>query len=257
MKNRTSRISVFIVLAFLAGLVYWFSAFSESNYNEENVQVLSENPTYTIVQEKSGVWEQVYKDSFEVEYSTHEYEIETEEELLKIRVVQNEVDYADLDNVLVKACGADLLPSNAVYTSSKEDILSDIVELDNDVILIHEKEIEVVWELDSTCEDLKLFITANEYDGSGDPAFFGSGRDQEVFYQLGTRINTIEVDGFLDENDGIEQAQYKPEWESSSGHPGGFTHIYLSNDNEFFYLAMDITGDNTEVVGYLSAVIYN
>ncbi|MEF8847767.1 MAG: PKD domain-containing protein, partial [Candidatus Thermoplasmatota archaeon] len=107
----------------------------------------------------------------------------------------------------------------------------------------HEKTVEIKWKTPMfSFYPLTLSLTANEYPRLSCPLQFNDG-----FYEIGSNIKKINVDGVLDEN--LVESLFKPFWKPDTGHPSGYTYIYISEDPENVYFSLDITCDNTNDVG--------
>jgi len=66
---------------------------------------------------------------------------------------------------------------------------------------------------------------------------------------MGENLQSLTIDGLVDEVDGIEDALYEPYWEPVTGHPDGTTYIYVGDDADNLYISLDITMDNTNEFG--------
>ena len=67
-------------------------------------------------------------------------------------------------------------------------------------------------------------------------------------YEMGTNTGSINVDGFITETDG-KAPLYSPFWRPTTGHPDGYTYIYVCDDGQNVYFSLDVTGDNTNEFG--------
>jgi len=209
-----------------------------------------QNPTTTFHISQlnaAGTWEELYVEPFPVEYATKEFEFNKVDGEVKLRIIQKNTDFADIDGMKLKACDVDLVPEYAVYTENGMSVLEDVLEIDNNVVIVHEKEIEISWDIPGSCtEKAVLYLTANEYWKASPFRFPVSS---QVSYEMNSSKGSITVDGFINETDGVASPLYSPFWEPSTGHPAGYTYIYVSDDTGNVYISLDVTGDNTNEYG--------
>jgi parallel beta-helix repeat protein len=194
----------------------------------------------------SGTWNELYSAPFPIKYATKEFQFDKTGDSITLRIVQNgPAPYADVEAARLYACGSLISPTYAKYVDSGESVLEDIVEIDNNVVIAHEKEIEVSWDIPSSCNDAAtLYLTANEY-LEGLPMYFPDAGFVPVSEE--TAVPTI--DGLLTETDGIISPTYTVYWTPNSGHPDGYTYIYTSQDEDNVYISLDLTSDNTNEYG--------
>ena len=179
---------------------------------------------------------------FETVYSTKTFGFNKINNSVTIKIVQNgSAPYADIDQIKLNACGVDILPQYARYTGSNLSVLDDILEIDNNVVISHEKEIEVSWDIPESCTgETTLYLTANEYRG-GKPMYYPDIGLMSVSNNSFVPL----IDGSINETDGIVSPSYITFWRPSSGHPEGYTYIYTSQDDNKVYISLDVTSDNT------------
>jgi parallel beta-helix repeat protein len=196
--------------------------------------------------DSSDVWQEMYSSPFATMYSTKEFKFNKVNGQVKLRVVQNgNAPFADVEAIQLTACGVDITPTYAKYVDSGESVLEDILAIDHNVAIAHEKEIEVSWGIPTSCNEQAIVaLTANEY-FSGLPLYFPDAGYAAISQNIAVPL----IDGYLDETDGIEEPTYTDLWRSDSGHPTGYTYIYTSQDDENVYLSLDITSDNTNEYG--------
>jgi parallel beta-helix repeat protein len=203
--------------------------------------------TYHLSQlSSSGQWNELYSEPFAVTYSTKEFLFSKTGDSITVRIVQNgPVPFGDVEAVQLSACGQDIIPTYAKYVDSGESVLEDILEIDNNVIVAHDKEIELSWDIPASCNTpATLYLTANEY-FAGLPLYFPDAGYATVSENTAVPI----IDGMLDETDDIENPTYTVLWTPDSGHPEAYTYIYTSQDEENVYISLDITSDNTNEYG--------
>jgi len=162
-----------------------------------------------------------------------------------LRIVQVGTPFADVDQISLMVEGEELTPEYARYTGSGQSIVEDILELDHNVVIAHEQEIEASWDVPAGYGSATVYLTANEY-GHGLP--FRFPETGYATYEVGSNIGPITVDGLITETDGTVPL-YSPYWQPSSGHPDGYTYIYVCDDEQYVYFSLDITMDNTNEYG--------
>jgi len=197
--------------------------------------------SFHISQMIKGEWEEIYIHPYDIQYSTHEFPIRSENGRVTLRIVQRDTPFGNIERVLLTAGVIELVPQYARYVDTGESVLDDILPEDLNVVGAHDREIEISWKC--TYEEVTLSLTANEY-GRGFPLKFPI--QGIASYEMGSNPNTITVDGILED---VGEALYKPFWRPTSGHPDGFTYIYFCDDDDFLYVSLDVTCDNTNEYG--------
>jgi len=200
---------------------------------------------YQVSQWTGDTWEAVYQHPFQVQYSTDAFEVDVIDGEVTLRIVQSGTPFADVDQIALTVDGEYIIPEYAKYTESGVSILDDILDLDNNVVIAHEQEIEISWDVPAGNDSATVSLTANEY-GHGVPLHFPE--TGYATYEMGSNIGTITVDGLIAETDGTLPL-YAPYWQPTSGHPDGYTYIYVCDDEEYVYFSLDVTGDNTNEYG--------
>ncbi len=206
---------------------------------------VSSGGTFHISQWTGSAWEELYQHQFPVDYSTEEFALDAVDGSITLRIVQCNKPYADIDQIKLGACGTELTPSYARYAADSQDVLADIIEIDHDVIVVHEQEVEISWEMPVGCDEATLCLTANEYD---DGLPFEYPWHSYLTYEIGSNPGSIFIDGCISETDG-NTPDYIPYWQPTSGHPDGYTYIYICNDDDNVYFSLDVTSDNTREIG--------
>ncbi len=194
----------------------------------------------------SGTWSELYSSPFEAKYSTKEFQFSKTEGSITLRITQNGLaPFADIDAARLNACGFEVAPAYAKYTDSGESVLEDLISIDNNVVVAHEKEIEVSWDIPGSCnEPATLFLTANEY-LTGLPLFFPN----IGYATISENAYVPVIDGNIGETDGLAAPAYTALWRTDSGHPEGYLYVYTGQDEENAYVSLDITPDNTNEFG--------
>jgi hypothetical protein len=200
---------------------------------------------FYISQWSGETWEGIYQHQFEVQYSTEAFTVDVVDGKVALRIVQVGTPFADIDQISLMVDGEEITPEYARYTGSGQSILDDILELDNNVVLAHEQEIEVSWDVPAGNDCMTVYLTANEYGHGPSVRFPETGY---ATYEMGSNTGSITVDGLIAETDGMIPL-YTPYWQSTSGHPDGYTYIYVCDDEEYVYFSLDVTGDNTNEYG--------
>jgi PKD repeat protein len=198
---------------------------------------------FHISQWTGEIWGEIYQHQFQVEYGTEAFTVNAVDGKIILRIVQVGTPFADVDQISLMAGGEVLVPEYARYTGNGQSILEDILDLDHNVVLAHEQEIEVSWDVPGA--QATIYLTANEY-GHAWPFHF-----PEVgyaTYEMGSNTGSITVDGLITETDGTVPL-YSPFWSPATGHPDGYTYIYACDDDQYVYFSLDITMDNTNEYG--------
>ncbi|MEI6266469.1 MAG: choice-of-anchor tandem repeat GloVer-containing protein [bacterium] len=195
-------------------------------------------------------WKEIYDESFGVEYQTKTFTIAPRDGKVQIQINQKNIPYSDVEFVHLNACGVNITPEYAKYAVTGESVLADISADDNNVIVAHEKPVEILWNMPIGCTGTAtMTMKANEYSSAeaGAIRFPYSGAPNQTYQFINN--GTITIDGNIKEVDGIATPNYSPTWLSGTGHPGGSTYIYMQDDAKYVYLSYDITGDNTNEHG--------
>ena len=202
---------------------------------------------FHISQLTGGTWEEIYQHQFQVEYSTDAIAVDVLDGRVLLRIVQAGTPFADIDQISLMIDGVELSPEYARYTASGQTVLQDILELDDNVVIAHEQEVEIYWDVPAGYDSATVYVTANEYDDSNGMPF----RFPEMgyaTYEMGSDAGSITVDGLISEIDGTVPL-YSPFWRPVSGHPDGYTYIYVCDDEQYVYFSLDIASDNTNEYG--------
>ncbi len=202
----------------------------------------SNNSAFHISQFKNGIFQEVYNPSFQTKFSTKTFDFTNLSDLLTLKINESgDLPYSGMDSAILNACGTKLTPSSAYYTEDNQSVLEDILRLDLNVVVTHDKPIQISWNLPAGCSTATLSMNANEY-GEALPM---KGKSK---YTLGSNSGNLLIDGKITETDGTKPI-YNPFWEPTTGHPNGFTYLYAKDDANYLYFAADITADNTDDVG--------
>ena len=225
---------------FIGGLVgYAGSSNISDSYSTADVFVLAAG-TFHISQFDGASWNEVYERTFPVQYATEAFGFNQTGGKVKLRITQKDLDFADIDSIRLQACGENITPDYAIYADTGQSVLDDVLHIDNNVIAAHEKPVEMSWSIPSSCsEEATVYLTANEYGEMGAPFLFNGA------YRMGSAPGAITVDGVVNESDGVKAPQYTPYWTPVTGHPPGYTYVYISDDSQNVYFSIDVTADNT------------
>ncbi len=171
-----------------------------------------------------------------------------------IRISQHGGVAAHVDYVALKD-GDYFAPSSAFYVDDGGSVLGKISSFDYDVLDILNKTVEISW--DGSFENPVLLIRANEEPyGRGIPITTPRNMipDRMKEYVI-TNNGAMNVDGTPDE---LGSPDFSAYWIPGTGHPPGYTYLWLRSDGEYLYAAMEVTGDNTyDDTGWGSIYIYN
>jgi hypothetical protein len=233
------------------GLGIQASSNTSSTISGNEVKWTETVPTsYHISQFSNGYWEERYIENFSTKYETKKFLFFEDRNELKLRFVQQDYDFGDIESIKLDACGKHITPKYAQYVESKVSVLSEIMEDDLDVIVAHEMPVEVAWDIPPLCSlPLVVSLNANEY-GKGLPLLFpDTSKEEYVSYAMGTNDNQPYIDGKIDDKDTLRNPNYHPIWVPGTGHPKGETFVYISDDKDNVYLTFDVTADNTNEYG--------
>jgi parallel beta-helix repeat protein len=228
-----------------------------------NITVYDSAPlsTFYINQLIEDNWKEIYSSHFPIKYETHKFKLNKSNNGILLRISQRNVDFADIDELKLEGCGKIIFPKYAII--EKRDILGDVLSLDNNVISMSNKTLEILWDALPNCDEgYTLSMVANEYSSSS--LFFRYPRidfishnlNKKIFYSLINPLNLIFplfltpqnkiIDGIINEVDKIQFPDYKVFWKPGTGHPENFTYIYIEEDKENIYFSVDLTIDNSE-----------
>jgi len=220
--------------------------------NEPTMSETIESLSFNLDESKNGfhiyqfiddTWEERYQTNFPISYDTQSFPIHSISDQLKITILHTGSHFADIEQITLTTGETQITPLKAIRTQTQENILSDILKNDYNVVVAHEQPLEITWDLSHVNpDDLTLTIRANEYGWFGRPFLFSDG-----IYQLGSTYQPIMVDGILEKTLGSPTHQVL--WEPASGHPNGYTYIYVTEDEHHLYFSFDITCDNSNEFG--------
>ena len=214
--------------------------------------------TYTIYVKQNGEWKEIKKIHLNKPYSMvtlpltdHLPDSDGE---YKVRISQHGGVAAHMDYVAIRDNGYHS-PSFAAYLDDGGSILSKIMEEDKDVASMWGRTVEIKW--DGQFSSPVLVMKANEeHHASGVPyltphPMLPSLMDSYIISNNGA----IDVDGMPDE---LGSPDFSAFWVPGTGHPPGYTYLWLRSDGEYLYAAMEVTGDNTyDEDGWGAIYIYN
>jgi parallel beta-helix repeat protein len=202
------------------------------------------NPTsFHLSQLTTTGWEEIYIESFPTDYETKAFPVSIINGRVVMRFVQRDTPFGDIEQIRLVAGEEIIAPDYAIYAETGEDVLDDILWDDHNVVVAHDRVIEVGWTCKSGEDDATLYLKANEY-GHGYPLEFPMMGTAS--YEMGSNPGTITVDGVLEN---VGEPLYQPYWRPTSGHPDGYTYIYVNDDSNYLYISLDITSDNTNESG--------
>jgi len=230
-ENSSSAVDVFAHGVNTGGLVGELKGHITGSSATGNVTVEEIGDSFYISQLNNNQFEEKYKHHYSTTYKPATFEFNPSEGNLTLRITQKHAKYAAIDQLTLKACNTDVEPLYAKYLSYDTDVKSDILSLDNNVIIAHDRVVEISWVIPTGCQQkVQMTMVANEYGGGSPLSFVGE-------YELGQPKN------------------YSPYWMPTSGHPKGFTYIKVHDDKDNIYFNVDITPDNTDDKDYDWAAI--
>ncbi len=206
--------------------------------------------SFHLSQRVNNQWVAKYTQTYTTEYETHSFKFTPHNHALTLKINEKNVPYADIDFITMKACESTLTPASANYLMSGINILEDINKDDKNVVIAHENPIIVHWNVPSGCNvDVIVSMKANEYESPEENAFrFPQEPIQFETYHF-KHNGSLTIDGNISEVDDIVSPNFSPFWKAGTGHPSNKTYIYMKDDSQFVYLAVDISLDNTNEFG--------
>lgn len=212
--------------------------------------IVSSQGSFHISQEVDGIWQEIFVEPYTTKYQTKNFSLQPQKNQIKIQINQKSVSYGDIEQVQLYACGQVVHPEYARYVDGQESILEDVLLDDHNVVVNHEKPVELFWNIPAGCKsDTVLTVKANEYESPEENAFrfpaWGTPSQVYPFRNNGS----FDMDGLLLEVDGKIKPNYSPFWTAGTGHPSNKTLIYMRDDHKYVYVAVDILLDNTNEYG--------
>jgi uncharacterized repeat protein (TIGR01451 family) len=158
----------------------------------------------------------------------------------KVRIAQQGGIAAHIDYVALSD-GTPISPTSTICIDDGRDILQKVVSLDNDVADAWGKTIECAWASSSSAPVL-LFNANQELYTIEVPLLTPFVMTPELMMPHIIQNNGIFV------GDGVpstSEADFSDYWRPTTGHPWGYTYLWLRCDGEYVYAIMEITSDNT------------
>jgi len=123
-----------------------------------------ENNYYISQKNEDGEFDLVHTELYETKYQKKRYNFKQVDNALTLKIVHKNDPYGDLESIEAFGCNQRVDPEYAVYAESGESVVDDIVKDDLNVVVAHEKEIEINWNIPYWCdEDVEVYIKANSY----------------------------------------------------------------------------------------------
>jgi len=169
-----------------------------------------------------------------------------------VRIVQHGGITAHIDYVAFSD-GTPIAPTSATCIDDGRDILRKVVSLDNDVADAWGKTIECVW-ADGGSAPVLLFNANQELYTIDAPLLTPFVMTPELMMPY-----TIQNNGFFagDSAPDTSEADFSDCWTPTSGHPWGYTYLWLRSDGEYLYAIMEVTSDNTyDETGWARLYVY-
>jgi uncharacterized repeat protein (TIGR01451 family) len=216
----------------------------------------SSGASYTIYVKTSGGWalqEELhpskYYETSSVDLSAVLPDVDGE---YKVRIAQQGGIAAHIDYV-VFSNGTPIAPTSAICVDDERNILRKVVSLDNDVADAWGKTIECEWAGGSSSSVL-LFTANQELYTIEAPLHTPYVMTPELMLPYTIQNNGMFIaDGVPNPSD----ADFSDYWTPTSGHPYGYTYLWLRSDGEFLYAIMEVTADNTyDETGWARLYVY-
>lgn len=227
------------------------------------IDKMKPNGEYIVEVLKDGKWLEAGQLSFDKYYRDRQLDLAkfiTVNEPVKIRLMEKGGGAAHIDQISLGGAspvGAQFIGASDAVGSPQPHgtILKKVSKKDFDVIDAFEKTLEFTFPaVNAGAIQLPLRLTARvEPTVISETPFqypyqnlFRPMTEQSTFltYKLNSAEGTLDVDGKIDQTSG--EKPFLTEYaESGSGHPSGFTYVWVKNDSENLYVAMDFTADDT------------
>ena len=201
-------------------------------------------------------WSEAASEQFGLQYDTRTVMLEgaapNPDGTYTVRITHSgdNIDAAHIDYLALKKGDQEITPVSAVDVATENSILDKVSALDNDVVDVRFKTVDVTWDVSSK-DKLRVVMNAREEDiDSLDttpfsyPVNFISVLPSTYVEYVLSGDGSMVVDGELDEN--LGEPTFEEFYRPATGHPDGFTYYYLKNDASNLYVAVDVTVDNTE-----------
>jgi hypothetical protein len=176
-------------------------------------------------------------------YETRQLELGHDGGILKLRIIQQGLDAAHVDYVALCKDGVTYHPVSAVNVDNGTDILAKVMSPEYDVCNAWGSTLEIVW--DSVPANTTLIMRAMEEDVvkvHASPLYYPNIHLGQSLKYILANDGGITVDGLLAES---KSPDFSVFWIPISPHPAGYTYGWLHSDTDYFYAAVEVTGDNT------------
>lgn len=165
----------------------------------------------------------------------------------RVRIRQQGLEAAHVEQVTLVANGARVLPSSALHLGNNRDVLAKVLYPDHEVLDLFGAEMEVRWP-GMAGGKIELALNAREEELSKRktlPFSYPAGTTHTYTYAIrGNRPMT--VDGNQTAQDGLGDPLFKVFSRPGTGHPPAEVYGYVQSDSQYLYGALDFTVDNTE-----------
>ncbi len=205
--------------------------------------------TFYISQFDNGLWNLKYKYHFSNRYENKNFSFQKDKGYVRLRIMQNGSDFSDIEQISLKACGQKINPVYIRDINNNENLLNVLTYPDKNVAVMEGRIIEISWKIPFYCkEPATVSITANEYSNILRSFRAPDGTDF-LNYSLTNKNKFMKIDGKINEVDGFQNPLYQFFWKPDTGHPDGYTYVYVNEDKDNIYFSLDITPDNTDENG--------
>lgn len=165
----------------------------------------------------------------------------------RVRIRQQGLEAAHVEQVTLVANGARVLPSSALHLGNNRDVLAKVLYPDHEVLDLFGAEMEVRWP-GMAGGKIELALNAREEELSKRQTLpFSYPADTTHTYTYAIRGNRpMTVDGNQTAQDGLGDPLFKVFSRPGTGHPPAEVYGYVQSDSQYLYGALDFTVDNTE-----------
>ena len=115
----------------------------------------SGNSAFHISQLKNGSFEEVFTHKYSAKFTTENFELKNLSSNLTLKINEyGSLPYSGMDSAVLNACGQKITPISAFYADGNKDISSDILSTDLNVVVTHNKPIQISWDYHKVAQPL-------------------------------------------------------------------------------------------------------
>ena len=201
-----------------------------------------EQGSFTVLMLRDGEWELQGELSFS-DYETLLLPLDNDADQLRLRITQHGQDGAYVDYLALEKGGMTYSPVSAINLDSSTDVLTKVLSPEYDVCNAWGSTLEAVW--DDVPANATLVMRAMQEDlghGHGSPLYYPDIHSGQTLSHTLVNDGGIIVDGVLEES---TEPDFTVFWQPDTPHPDGYTYGWLHCDEDYLYVAVEVTADNT------------